>query len=258
MLLFSTDIDGTVHDGADAAARFAAFWLQTRRIPSPPLLVYNTGRSLDDTLSLIRRTALPAPDFIIAGVGTEIYNCANEQILTNWHQELAVGWDLDKVKRVILEQIEGIEAQPPECQNPFKCSWFWHDRDTADLDRLCQLLQETGLDAQVIYSSSRDLDILPQKANKGNAIHWLVQWLGIPLEQVVVAGDSGNDASMLLLEGVTGILVGNAEEALLEAAAAGNPIRVSGSCADGVINALRPMLEKSFAPEGVHTGTKYP
>ena len=71
--------------------------------------------------------------------------------------------------------------------------------------------------AQVVYSSSRDLDILPAGANKGNALRWLASQVGLAHDKVCVDGDSGNDASMFLVEDVYGILVSNSEEALSEA-----------------------------------------
>lgn len=48
MLLFSTDIDGTIFDGPETAEIFAAFWKNLQKLPERPLLVYNTGRLLSD------------------------------------------------------------------------------------------------------------------------------------------------------------------------------------------------------------------
>lgn len=247
MLLFSTDIDGTVYDGPEAAAKFADFWNRTRRLATPPLLVYNTGRSLEDSLSLLGRTALPNPHYIISGVGTGIFDFAEKKVIDLWSLELSGKWNFETVGALVPDLLEGVKPQPPECQNPFKSSWFWRDRSGADLEGLRSALVAAGLEAQVVYSSARDLDIIPAKANKGNAVLWLSQFLEIPPGKIVIAGDSGNDASMFLLSGVSGVLVANAEKSLVEATAEVNPIRPRGSCAEGVIEALQELLDMPVA-----------
>lgn len=50
---------------------------------------------------------------------------------------------------------------------------------------------------QVVWSSGRHLDILPAAAGKGQAIRFLIRFLGLSPRRVVTAGDSGNDRSML-------------------------------------------------------------
>lgn len=238
MLLFSTDIDGTVYDGPDSAKVFSTFWKDTQKRAAAPLLVYNSGRSLADTLQLLESTHLPDPHYLISGVGTEIFDFQNKQTLDDWNKELFESWDFDTVKRLVQAAGDGIQMQPDDCQNPFKCSWFWKDRSAEEIQALATLLQNAGIKAQIVYSSDRDLDVIPERANKGNALRWLAVRLGIPLEQITVAGDSGNDASMFLLEGVRGILVANAETSLIEATADRNVVRSSLPCVAGVIAAL--------------------
>jgi len=241
MRLFSTDIDGTIYDGPDSARKFHVYWEELRGGPRPPLLAYNTGRSLDDTRSLVSATGLPAPDYIIGGVGTEIYDSERGARMEAWDRELSGHWNFDTVERIVRQNAGGVEMQPEECQNPFKCSWFWFDKDREHIDSLSRDLRSAGIDAQVVYSSDRDLDILPARANKGNAVEWLSGWCDIPPEEIVVAGDSGNDASMFQVEGVTGILVLNAEPALPEAIGDAHVFRATLPCADGVIEGLRQL-----------------
>jgi uncharacterized protein (DUF1330 family) len=56
--------------------------------------------------------------------------------------------------------------------------------------------EETLTHADLVYSSSKYLDVLPQRASKGNALTYLAFKWGIPLERFLVAGDSGNDLDM--------------------------------------------------------------
>ncbi len=88
-------------------------------------------------------------------------------------------------------------------------------RHTRVIRTLEQGLGESDLRVKVVYSSSRDLDILPANATKGGALQWLCTYLKIPLNQVLVAGDTGNDNSLFQLPGVRGIIVENAQPELL-------------------------------------------
>jgi phosphoglycolate phosphatase-like HAD superfamily hydrolase len=62
-------------------------------------------------------------------------------------------------------------------------------------------LADAGLRVRVVYSSGRDLDVLPADTNKGAALGWLCERIKVDLRSVLVAGDTGNDASMFLLPG---------------------------------------------------------
>lgn len=238
MLLFSTDIDGTIFDGPETATRFAAYWNLIRESESAPVLVYNTGRSVEDAANLIASTPLPTPDYLIGGVGTKIVDFQHDAIIEGWTEVLQEDWDFDIVQKTATSLADCMEMQPDECQNEFKCSGFWKKKSLEDIARLQERLDDTGLDTQVVYSSDRDVDIIPRKANKGNAICWLSDWLGIPHDQIVVAGDSGNDASMYKIDGGKGIVVSNAEQALFDATAQSKPFLASKPCADGVIEGL--------------------
>ena len=64
-----------------------------------------------------------------------------------------------------------------------------------------------------LWSSGKDLDILPAAAGKGKAIRFLLRFLDLEPQQVITAGDSGNDRSMLE-EFERGIVVANAQPEL--------------------------------------------
>lgn len=238
MLLLSTDIDGTVFDNTESTARFAEYWSTLRDEQGYPKLAYNTGRSLDDTLALIASTQLPTPDFIISGVGTSIVHGDGNRPLTGYLNTLRNDWDFDTVWEVVTA-IDGPNPQPAESQNPYKCSWFWENATPTQLDNLHRALTDRGITAQLIYSSNRDLDLLPITANKANALLHLTYHLDLPRSQVVVAGDSGNDAAMLSLDGTKSIAVANAEPALIAALRGSSFFHASKPCADGVIEGLQ-------------------
>lgn len=234
--LVCSDIDGTVLGRPEAAAELRRIWdgLGGER----PMLVFSTGRLLDDAKRVVAEGGLPAPDYFIGGVGTHILERSGDRIRSGFSELLEVNWDLARAQQIV-RAIEGIEAQPDEQQHEWKSSWFWHGATEAQLDELRAALATDGVEAQVIYSSSRDLDVLPSGANKGNALRWLCEDLGVGLDEVVVAGDTGNDASMFLVEGVRGIAVGNAEPELLAAVEGTGTYLAEGECAAGVLEGLR-------------------
>lgn len=242
MLLFVTDIDGTVFDGvysgSGSGSEFAEVW---ERHSEGALLAYNTGRSLADGLELIERTELPQPDYFIGSVGTEIYDYSQKKLLLDWNESLVPNWEPGRIDRLVPAFAAGCERQPLACQSEFKRSWFWRDQSEHAIARLKDGLTAENISAQVVYSSSLDLDLLPLAANKGNALCWLAAKLGIAITEVVVAGDSGNDVSMFEPPGVRGIVVANAEpnlRRLIDQMIAHSHYLASMPCAAGVAEGL--------------------
>ncbi len=235
--LISCDLDGTLLGNPESTQRFLRTW-ESLPEAARPLLVYNTGRSVSDTMRLMALRVLPTADWIIGGVGTELWNHRQRHKVDEFARQFSEGWDLALVEKIVAET-SGIERQPPEFLHPYKSSWYWQRADNAMVDALGQRLAAAGLKVSVIYSSLRYLDVLPALANKGNALDWLCRKLDLPLENVLVCGDSGNDSQMFLLPGVHGVVVENAQPELFEAVVQ-LPVYVSRRImADGVIEGLK-------------------
>ena len=89
----------------------------------------------------------------------------------------------------------------------------------------------------MIYSHDQFLDILPYRASKGKAIRYLSYKWGIPLKNILVSGDSGNDEEMLRGE-PKAVVVGNYSHEL-DALKGNRRIYFSdASCAGGIIEGI--------------------
>ncbi len=235
--LFSVDLDGTLLGNPEATARFRDFW-GAIAAELRPLLTYNSGRTVADMQALLGEGLLPMPDWLIGAVGTEIHHLASGELLVEWLDELATGWDRE-LAEVVASGLPGIERQGAEFQNPWKSSWYLSPAEPSVIEGLRERLAAEGLAANVVYSSARDLDILPAAADKGRALEWLCRRLDIALADVIVAGDTGNDAGMFRLPGVRGVVVENAQPELYEATVDLPVFCATLVMADGVLEGLR-------------------
>ncbi|MEH3126411.1 HAD-IIB family hydrolase [Agrobacterium cavarae] len=236
--LFSTDLDGTVVGNDEATARFRDFW-HTLPKETRPLLVFNSGRLIDDQLELLDSVPLPRPDYIIGGVGTMLSRQDEPTLSQAYTSQLGAAFDADKIASV-MKDVPGISLQPDRYQHGLKSSWYLHDADDDMLADIERRLNENGVAARIVYSSARDLDVLPRAADKGAAIRWLSDHLGIGLDETVVAGDTGNDRAMFELPGVRGVVVANALEELKSfATGKHNMIITLKEEADGVTTGLK-------------------
>ncbi|MDZ7642157.1 MAG: HAD-IIB family hydrolase [Desulfurivibrio sp.] len=201
--LLISDIDHTLV-GDEAAMRELLELLEQHR----QLVGWGvaTGRSLEVTRELLSRYQIPEPDIIIAAVGTEIYYGPEFNRDNGWRQHLRHQWKPAEIRKALAD-LSFLQPQESEDQHPFKVSYLMAD----DRDLLAKVhftLQERKLHYTLEFSHGQFLDILPYRASKGKALRYLSYKWNIPLDKVMICGDSGSDAQMLRGE-TCGVVVGN-------------------------------------------------
>lgn len=155
---------------------------------------------------------MPTPELLISSVGTEIYYGSNLTLDKSWQKHINFRWEPKRIHE-LLDGIEGLYLQAPHEQSEFKIS-YRVDFDVAPSVRsLRRILRENKVRAKVILSLGMFLDIIPTRAGSGVSIRHVAMKWGLPFEQILVAGDSGNDEAMLA-GNTLGVVVGNYSQEL--------------------------------------------
>ncbi len=166
-----------------------------------------TGRRYEEVMELMETINIPNPEVLITSVGTEIYYGKNYTLDTSWRKHIDFRWDPSKIHQV-LDSVEGLFLQGANEQATFKVSYKVDFTIAPKPGAIKRILRENGVRAKCIVSLGMFLDIIPSRAGSGGSIrHMAFKW-GFPLENILVAGDSGNDEGMLA-GNTLGVVVGN-------------------------------------------------
>ena len=207
--LLAADIDGTLLGDETGEALLHQFVAQHAEHFT---LAYITGRHLSSVLELIAEHRLPHPRFICSEVGTEILDLRNSANLIGqaYAAQVPSSWNLEEIYQRGLG--DGIRLQEFDSGQPRYQAGFYWDARPESLHAFHERL--SALDQLYIQASyNMYIDVLPSTVGKGNAVRFLQKQLGLQPDQVVVAGDSGNDRQMFETE-YKGIVPVNALEEL--------------------------------------------
>lgn len=207
MLLLATDLDGTFLAGKSV---FKQQLYRMMRERDDVVLVFVSGRGLETVIPLLNDPIIPNPHYIICDVGATIVNGLTLEpiqplqasIEEKWPGSINISNKFKKIKGLVWQKV-------PQMR---RCSYYFDEH--TDMEQVNYIAQ--SLNCDVLLSAGKYLDILPHGVNKGSSITQLVNLLKISKKDVLVAGDTLNDLS-LYTTGYKGVVVGEAEEKLIEA-----------------------------------------
>jgi sucrose-phosphate synthase len=210
--LLVCDIDNTLTGDREAADELAAILESNKdRIG----FAVATGRSIDSALRVLKEYSFPHPDILITAVGSEIYYKTEQSRDKGWSHFIRRRWKRDAIIE-ILSQIPELTLQDDaDSQREYKISYTI--KEECDIPQVMEqvksaLAQTKGLQ-HLVLSHEKYLDILPYRANKGSAVHYIAWKWNLHPQQILTAGDSGNDRDMFA-KPLRSIIVANHEEAL--------------------------------------------
>lgn len=201
--LLITDIDNTLLGDKDSLQELVALINNNNYIG----FGVASGRTVKSIINILKQWKVPIPNITISSVGAEIYYGKRLVRDKSWDKHISYRWYPSKI-REIMETIKGVRLQPEINQRTHKISYYMNPRVAPKREALLKTLRNNKVYANVIYSHNKYIDILPIRASKGFAIRYIsIKW-GIPLDRILVAGDSGNDIEMLL-GNTLAVVVGN-------------------------------------------------
>ena len=220
-LLICTDLDRTLIPNGEQSESPEARPLFRQLVSNPQItLVYVTGRDRVLIQEAIAEYKLPIPNFVIADVGSTIYEIKNNQWLrlTDWDEQIAVDWKYKTQSDLVpfFTDFDQIKLQEITKQGLHKLSYYV----SLDIElepiitKIRAKLEAEKIQANIIWSIDEKaqvglLDILPISANKYHAIAYLIKNQNFTLDNTIFSGDSGNDLDVLMSP-IKSILVANA------------------------------------------------
>lgn len=246
MLLIS-DVDGTLTGDEEGLEHFKRHWLE-EQVPRGSILCYNTARSINELVSLIRLKEWPEllqPDVLITGEGTEIRffdSGGTPQLSQQWDRHVREHWNLELVAFAMDPFDHGSIASLNDGEPLRRTITTSHEnRDKA----AAAIRASVGKHVEVIAMDSwipgvAMITALPASAGKGNAAVAVRNICGFSSSQTMWAGDTKGDASLLQTD-IRGVVVGNASEEFLTIAAdhPGRALLARGRAAIGVLEGMQ-------------------
>ena len=201
--ILATDLDNTLVGHKE---KLDQLWLYFKTQKIPISLIYITGRHYSSALKLIEEHKLPKPTILICDVGASIYLGPNLEEDDLWRMITSADWNPDLILTV-TRHYKKLKRQP--LPNNYRLSFSIMD-DPGYVKEVEEMLRLYCLAFYLMYSSNKDVDILPSHTNKGEALKYVLQKYAPEQFRILVAGDSGNDIDMLRL-GLPAVIVGNCQ-----------------------------------------------
>ncbi|MCA9133131.1 MAG: HAD-IIB family hydrolase [Planctomycetales bacterium] len=226
--VLATDLDGTflplegnVQNAADLPI------LEDELQQAAMMLAYVTGRHFASVAAVMERLHLPHPEWIVCDVGSSIYQRTptGYTLSREYSDHLAqiVGdFSTGELARVLAD-VRALRQQEAEKQSRFKLSYYVESGQLEGcLEIAGQRLEEHQAPYSVVasvdpFNGDGLVDFLPTDVSKAYALNWWAGLSGFAREEILFAGDSGND-SAALAAGYRAIIVANAAPEVVAAA----------------------------------------
>ena len=229
-----SDLDQNLLGDQAALTRFAEI---IRRNHKCVTFGIATGRRIDSALSQIKKAGIPHPDVLISSLGTRIHYGRALTEDAYWADHIDHDWNADRVRRALAD-LPGIELQPKKELSRFKLSWYYDPEKAPSQDEIVTLIRQKEITANVLYSFGQFIDVVPSRASKGQALRYVAQRLDIPLENILVAGGSGTDESMMRGNTLAVVVANRHQEELSQLEDQEGIYFAEKSHADGILEAF--------------------
>jgi sucrose-phosphate synthase len=167
-----------------------------------------TGRSMSACRKILDRLALGRLDFLITDSGGGIhYGWPKPEVDKIWSRHIDHHWNPGEIRQALADR-PGIVLRPQTESGRFRIACRIEPGTAPPQAIIRQHLRQRNLRATLLFDSETLMDILPIRAAPGLALRFLSFKLDLPMERILVAGDSGNDAGMLRGD-TLGVVVGN-------------------------------------------------
>lgn len=188
-------------------------------------LAYVTGRDRDLALRGIERCGLPMPDLLVCDVGTSVWvrleNGDGFEQDGGYRTRMldALGGARREDIVSAMASLSGLELQEERKQAEFKVSYYVDAERSVHLRAdISEVLVPFPVPPKAIWSHDAHsdrllLDLLPRGVAKHTALEHLRVQAGYDADDIVYAGDSGNDLDAMI-SGHPAIVVANAPEEL--------------------------------------------
>ena len=188
-----TDLDQNLVGDPESLADFVDSMREHRK---QVIFGIATGRRLDSALALMKKFGIPRPDVLISSLGTRIHYGQDLEEDRFWADDIDHEWSPRKIRQ-LLGTLDGLELQDKREQTPSKISYYYDAKTAPSLDEIQTLLLQQEITAHASVAFGQFLDVLPSRANKGQALRYVAQRFDLVLDQILVAGGSGADEDMM-------------------------------------------------------------
>ena len=195
--LLALDLDSSLELPEEHSLSHLRDRLQAEPFAASTGLVILTGRSLAQARQRYRELRLSDPKAWICRAGTEIHHAADRAEDPVWAKRISQAWDRDAVLAAMGQLQEHIQLQDADHQSRYKVSYLLRASNRGLIGLARQCLRRHGLQAEPQLRCHWFLDVLPQRASRSEAIRFLAQSWGLPLEQVLVVASQQGDGELL-------------------------------------------------------------